>query len=117
MIEQFNYILKYCVKYHYYSQAIEFDQTNPKLYSNRCTAYICVQDYESALKDARKCVSLDPDWYKGYIQTGSSLAGMKKNNEAMAEYKKGISVNIRLVMKQLSNWLMIKPMYNPSSIT
>lgn len=48
-----------------------------------------MRDFESALEDAKKCVSLDPDWSKGYIQKGSCYVGMQKYQEALAEYNKG----------------------------
>lgn len=72
-----------------YMQAIEYDQFNPKLFSNRCTAYLLLRNFDSALEDAKKCVSLDPDWSKGYIQKGSCYAGMHKYKDALAEYNKG----------------------------
>lgn len=60
------------------------------MFSNRCTAYLLLGNYEHALEDAKKCVSLDPDWSKGYIQKGSCYASMQKYQEALAEYNKGI---------------------------
>lgn len=70
-------------------QAMEVDPYNPKLFSNRCTAYLYLQDYEKALQDAKKCVSIDPDWYKGHVQLGSCYMGLKNYKEAINAYKKG----------------------------
>ena len=77
----------------YYTQAIEFAPYNPKLYSNRCTARLLLHQFKDALKDAEKCVSLDPDWAKGHIQMGSCYAGMGKYAEAKRHYANGVFVN------------------------
>ena len=68
---------------------MEVDPYNSKLFSNRCTAYLYLQNYEKALQDAKKCVSIDPDWYKGHVQLGSCYMGLKNYKEAINEYKKG----------------------------
>lgn len=65
------------------------DCYNPKLYSNRCTAYLYLHEFESALQDAKKCVSLDPDWGKGHVQMGSCYTSLHQYKEAIEEYKKG----------------------------
>ena len=62
---------------------MEVDPYNSKLYSNRCTAYLLLENYDKAMKDAEKCVSIDPDWYKGYVQMGSCFVGMKNYDEAV----------------------------------
>ncbi|KAM7454438.1 hypothetical protein BLSTO_04804 [Blastocystis sp. subtype 1] len=77
----------------FYNEAIEFAPYNPKLYSNRCTARLLLHQFKDALKDAEKCVSLDPDWAKGHIQMGSCYAGMGKYAEAKRHYANGVFVN------------------------
>lgn len=74
---------------------MEVDPYNPKLFSNRCTAYLYLQDYEKALQDAKKCVSIDPDWYKGHVQLGSCYMGLKNYKEAINAYKKGKWENMK----------------------
>ncbi len=75
-----------------YLQAMEVDSYNSKLYSNRCTAYLLLENYDKALADATKCVSIDPDWYKGHVQMGSCYMGMKDYQSAIKEYKKGSQI-------------------------
>ncbi|KAK8833079.1 hypothetical protein WA577_004056, partial [Blastocystis sp. JDR] len=77
----------------FYNEAIEFAPYNPKLYSNRCTARLLLHQFEDALKDAEKCVSLDPDWAKGHIQMGSCYAGMGKYAEAKRHYAKALPLS------------------------
>ena len=52
-----------------FSQAVAVDPTNHVLYSNRSAAYAATKDYEAALEDAEKVVSIKADWSK----VGTSL--------------------------------------------
>ncbi len=47
-----------------YTEALAVDPENHILYSNRAAAYIKLQAYNKALKDARKARELDPKWTK-----------------------------------------------------
>lgn len=47
-----------------YSKAVELDPNNHVYYTNRATAYASAQDWEKALTDADKAVSLKNDWVK-----------------------------------------------------
>ena len=86
---QFDATLKYGTQYNLHNQAMEVDSYNSKLFSNRCTAYLLLENYDKALADATKCVSIDPDWYKGHVQMGSCYMGMKDYQSAIKEYRKG----------------------------
>lgn len=48
----------------YYTKAIEIDPSNHILYSNRSAAYASWGNYEKALDDAQKTVSMKPTWGK-----------------------------------------------------
>eukprot|EP01084_Bolivina_argentea_P049487 91004_1 len=52
---------------HFYTKGIELEPNNHTLYSNRSVAYLKLNKYELALKDANKCIELQPDWHKGYV--------------------------------------------------
>jgi len=67
------------------------DSYNSKLYSNRCTAYLLLENYDKALADATKCVSIDPDWYKGHVQMGSCYMGMLSKSIRKVHRLKGSS--------------------------
>lgn len=46
------------------SEAIELDDTNPLLYSNRSIAYLRTEAYNLAIQDAEKCIALSPSFPK-----------------------------------------------------
>jgi len=69
----------------WYTKAIGVDAKNHVLYSNRSAAYLGVQDYTNALRDAEKAVELNPNWNKGYYRKAMTL-------ENLWLYKDGIDV-------------------------
>lgn len=77
----------------YYTEAITLDSNNHVLYSNRSAAYAKAGQYEQALADAEKTVSLKPDWAKGYSRIGSVLAYMGKFDESIRAYETGLKLD------------------------
>ncbi|AAZ11407.1 stress-induced protein sti1, putative [Trypanosoma equiperdum] len=77
----------------FFSQAINLDPSNHVLYSNRSACFASLHQYAQALSDAEKCVSLKPDWVKGYVRHGAALHGLRRYDEAAAVYKKGLTVD------------------------
>jgi stress-induced-phosphoprotein 1 len=75
-----------------YSRAIELDKTNHVFFSNRSAAYLMNHDASSALRDAEKCVSLNPSWAKGYGRKGAALHSLKRYDDAIAVYQEGLKV-------------------------
>eukprot|EP00285_Hemiselmis_virescens_P013539 CAMPEP_0173391192 /NCGR_PEP_ID=MMETSP1356-20130122/17702_1 /TAXON_ID=77927 ORGANISM="Hemiselmis virescens, Strain PCC157" /NCGR_SAMPLE_ID=MMETSP1356 /ASSEMBLY_ACC=CAM_ASM_000847 /LENGTH=574 /DNA_ID=CAMNT_0014348765 /DNA_START=109 /DNA_END=1833 /DNA_ORIENTATION=- len=86
-----------------FTEAIKVDATNHVFFSNRSASYAGLEDYEHALEDAKKCVSLKPDWGKGYGREGAAFHGMGMLDKAKESYKKGLKVEPGLAM--LSNGL------------
>ncbi|CAF2777422.1 unnamed protein product [Rotaria sp. Silwood2] len=76
-----------------YTQAIELDDKNHVLYSNRSAAYAKSNKYDEALKDAEKCVTLKPDFVKGYSRKGAALSFLKRYDEAIDVYEEGLKVD------------------------
>ncbi|XP_052250044.1 uncharacterized protein LOC127857608 isoform X2 [Dreissena polymorpha] len=60
-----------------FSEAIRLDPKDFRFFGNRSFCYDKVQQYEKALKDAEKAISLAKDWPKGYFRQGRALAGLK----------------------------------------
>lgn len=74
----------------YYTEAINLDNTNHVLYSNRSAAYAKANKYDLALKDAEKTVEIKPDWAKGYSRKGSALAYLGRLDESIKAYEDGL---------------------------
>jgi stress-induced-phosphoprotein 1 len=73
-----------------YSKAIKLDDTDPTFYSNRCAAYTNLNQFGDALKDADKCIKLNPQWSKGHYRKGCVYEGMKKYEEAVASLREAL---------------------------
>ncbi|KAJ8675647.1 hypothetical protein QAD02_011433 [Eretmocerus hayati] len=84
---------KYDEAIKFYSQAIDLDDKNHVLYSNRSAAYAFAGSYQQALEDAEKTVSLKPDWSKGYSRKGSALAYLGKLDESIEAYSQGLMLD------------------------
>ncbi|KAJ6622681.1 Stress-induced-phosphoprotein 1 [Pseudolycoriella hygida] len=72
-----------------YTKAIQLDDKNHVLYSNRSAAYVKAGKYEEALQDANKTIELNPTWVKGYSRKGTALSFMQKYTEAISAYSDG----------------------------
>jgi len=76
-----------------FGKAIELDGANHVLFSNRSAAYASLKNYEAAKADAEKCVSLKPDWSKGYARLGAALHGLEMYEEAIGAYEQGLGLD------------------------
>lgn len=69
------------------------DGSNQVYYSNRSAAYLMKGFKESALKDAEQCISMKPDWPKGYGRKGEALFALGRLPEALKAYEDGLKVD------------------------
>mmetsp|Transcript_10677 Transcript_10677/g.19498 ORF Transcript_10677/g.19498 Transcript_10677/m.19498 type:complete len:290 (-) Transcript_10677:158-1027(-) len=76
-----------------YTQAIKLDPSNAVLYSNRSAALLKLKKVTKALEDADKCISLKPDWDKGYYRKGAIFEETEKFAEAVEAYKQSLAFN------------------------
>lgn len=77
----------------YFTDAINLVPEKAEYYSNRCAAYQKTTDLNGALADAEKCLSLTPDWIKGFHRKGSTLFLMKEYPKAVACYAAGLAID------------------------
>lgn len=77
----------------FYTEAIEKDPSNHILFSNRSAAYAKTNNYDQALKDAEKTISLKSDWPKGYSRKGAALELLDRFDEAIVTYNDGLKVD------------------------
>ena len=69
-----------------YTKAIKADPANHVYYSNRSQAFLKLSKVTKALEDAEKCISLAPDFVKGYHRKASALHALgepKRTQEAV----------------------------------
>eukprot|EP00965_Chrysotila_dentata_P057843 1917966-Pleurochrysis_carterae.AAC.1 len=59
------------------------------LYSNRCQAYLALQDVMSALRDAESAVKIAPDWPKAHFRLGKVHEKRNELTKAYAAFKRG----------------------------
>ncbi|KAK1304982.1 Heat shock protein STI [Acorus calamus] len=60
------------------------------VYSNRAACYTKLGALPEGLKDAEKCIELDPSFSKGYTRKGAVQYFMKEYNKAMETYQEGL---------------------------
>lgn len=72
-----------------YTEAINLEDKNHVLYSNRSAAYSKAGRYREALIDAEKTIELNPKWAKGYSRKGVAYCGLKYFEKAMEAYNEG----------------------------
>ncbi|KAK1327134.1 Heat shock protein STI [Acorus calamus] len=69
---------------------LSIHQTLFKVYSNRAACYTKLGALPEGLKDAEKCIELDPSFSKGYTRKGAVRYFMKEYNKAMETYQEGL---------------------------
>jgi len=94
-----------------YTEAIRRQPDNHVNYSNRAACYIKLLALPEALKDAEKCIEINPNFAKGYLRKGQAHLGMKENQKALEAFDAGlrlepnnneIKAGIQKVMNQIS---------------
>jgi len=75
-----------------YTQAIALDGSDHVFYSNRSAAFLSKGDGLNALNDAEKCVSISPQWPKGFSRKGAALHALKRYDEAISVYESGLLI-------------------------
>lgn len=59
-------------------------------YSNRAACYTKLGALPEGLKDAEKCIELDPTFVKGYTRKGAIQFFMKEYEKALETYQEGL---------------------------
>lgn len=58
-------------------QALELDNFDATLYSNRSLCYLNIGEAQKGLLDAESCINIPPKWVKGYYRKGAALMSLK----------------------------------------
>jgi tetratricopeptide (TPR) repeat protein len=75
-----------------YTKAIDLNPDDHVYYSNRSAAHMKMSNISKALKDAQRCVELQPEWSKGYNRLGVAQQGLKRFEQAAASFNKGLEL-------------------------
>ncbi|CAI9755364.1 unnamed protein product [Fraxinus pennsylvanica] len=74
----------------HYTEALKRNPKDPKAYSNRAACYTKLGALPEGLKDAEKCIELDPTFAKGYTRRGAIRFFMKEYDKALETYQEGL---------------------------
>ncbi|KAL2472458.1 Hsp70-Hsp90 organizing protein 3 [Abeliophyllum distichum] len=74
----------------HYTEALKRNPKDPKAYSNRAACYTKLGALPEGLKDAEKCIELDPTFAKGYTRKGAIRFFMKEYEKALETYQEGL---------------------------
>lgn len=77
----------------HFSVAIELDPENHILWSNRSASYASLRQFEQALDDADRSVSLKGDWSKGHGRRGAALIGLGRFADARSAYNRAVELD------------------------
>ena len=71
------------------TQAAQASSTEAENLYKEGSQYVGEEDYESAIESLLKCIELDPDYSKAYIQLSKAYIGNEEYDEAMAILQQG----------------------------
>ncbi|CAL4943682.1 unnamed protein product [Urochloa decumbens] len=77
----------------FYAEAIMLDPADATLYSNRSLCHLKIGEARNALVDADACISLRPEWPKGYYRKGAAHMSLKEYKEARDAFTDGLKVD------------------------
>ncbi|KAE8658494.1 Hsp70-Hsp90 organizing protein 1 [Hibiscus syriacus] len=81
---------KYPEAVKHYTESLRRNPKDPKAYSNRAACYTKLGALPDGLKDAEKCIELDPTFSKGYTRKGAVQFFMKEYDKALETYQEGL---------------------------
>ncbi|XP_055298215.1 stress-induced-phosphoprotein 1 [Sitodiplosis mosellana] len=84
---------EYSTAIKHYTEAINRNPDDPKLYSNRAACYTKLAAFDLGLKDCDTCVKLDDKFIKGWIRKGKILQGMQEPSKALSAYQKALELD------------------------
>ena len=74
----------------HYTEAIKRNPRDHRAYSNRSACYTKLAAWTEGLRDAEKCLELEPTFSKGYSRKGAVLFFMKDYDKALQAYEQGL---------------------------
>mmetsp|Transcript_26816 Transcript_26816/g.63031 ORF Transcript_26816/g.63031 Transcript_26816/m.63031 type:complete len:259 (+) Transcript_26816:201-977(+) len=89
----------------YYTKAIQQQPSNHIFFSNRSASHAGLQEWESAIRDAKECIRLNPEFIKGYYRLATAQLESKDFDSAEATIRQGLGIdaNHSQLLKLLRN--------------
>ncbi|KAH9721425.1 Hsp70-Hsp90 organizing protein 3 [Citrus sinensis] len=81
---------KYPEAIQHYTESLRRNPKDPRTYSNRAACYTKLGAMPEGLKDADKCIELDPTFSKGYTRKGAIQFFLKEYDKALETYQEGL---------------------------
>ena len=75
-----------------YTQSLDADGTNEKVWANRAAAKLKLKDFHGALRDARTAKVIDCDYVKAWFREGSALTELGDYENAALTFFEGMQV-------------------------
>lgn len=77
----------------HYSEAIRKDEKDPRAYSNRAACYLKLAAIPEGLRDAGRCIELDPAFVKGYLRKAALEFAKQDYQAALKTCEKGMAMD------------------------
>lgn len=77
----------------HYTEALRRNPNDARVYSNRAACYTKLAALPEGLKDANKCIELDPSFTKGYSRKAAIQFFMKEYDKALETYQEGLKLD------------------------
>ena len=84
---------KYPEAIKHYTEAINRNPEDAKIYSNRAACYQKLAEFPLALKDCEECIKLEPTFIKGHIRKGMALLALKDYTKATSAFQKALEID------------------------
>ncbi|KAJ9468595.1 Protein STIP1-like protein [Diplonema papillatum] len=76
-----------------FDRALAVDPGSPWLLSNRSAVLLSLECIDAALRDAEKCITLSPQWSKGFIRAAMVMRHVGRYPDALQYLQKGLEGN------------------------
>jgi len=83
----------YKIAIEHYTKAIQKESNNHILYSNRSASRAGLQEWDDAIKDAKECIRLNPEFIKGYYRLATAQLESKLYDAAEATIRQGLGLD------------------------
>ncbi|XP_047071350.1 ankyrin-3-like [Lolium rigidum] len=100
----------YATALKFYTEAIKLDPADAVLYSNRSLCHLKCGEAHDALLDANACISLRPEWHKGYYRKGAALMLLLDYKEASDAFLAGVKLDPKNKEMKKAFWEAVEAM-------